>query len=85
VFFLHIGTGPDNTNNVLTRAIGVLIVTLVLSGSLWITANLQMGMMQTAAANGKVRYRTDGTSNPPQTSRRLCVRPSLRSDAKPGC
>src|SRR5580692_5308726 len=40
VFFLHIGTGSDNTNNVLALAFGVLIVTLVLSGSLWIMANL---------------------------------------------
>jgi len=29
VFFLHIGTGPDNTNNVLALAFGVLIVVLV--------------------------------------------------------
>jgi len=31
VFFLHITTGPDNTNNVLALAFGVLIVTLVLA------------------------------------------------------
>ena len=35
VFFLHITTGPDNTNNVLALAFGVLIVVLVVSGSLW--------------------------------------------------
>ena len=29
VFFLHITTGPDNTNNVLALAFGVLIVFLV--------------------------------------------------------
>ncbi len=40
VFFLHITTGPDNTNNVLALAFGVLIVTLVVGGSLWIMANL---------------------------------------------
>jgi cytochrome o ubiquinol oxidase operon protein cyoD len=40
VFFLHITTGPDNTNNVLALAFGVLIVTLVVAGSLWIMANL---------------------------------------------
>jgi len=45
VFFLHIGTGPDNTNNVLALAFGVLIVTLVVSGSLWIMANLNVNMM----------------------------------------
>jgi len=44
VFFLHIGSGPDNTNNVLALAFGVLIVTLVVSGSLWIMANLNANM-----------------------------------------
>lgn len=39
-FFLHITTGPDNTNNVLALAFGVLIVFLVVAGSLWIMANL---------------------------------------------
>ena len=38
VFFLHITTGPDNTNNVLALAFGVLIVLLVIAGSLWIMA-----------------------------------------------
>jgi cytochrome o ubiquinol oxidase subunit IV len=45
VFFLHIGTGSDNTNNVLALAFGVLIVTLIVSGSLWIMAHLNANMM----------------------------------------
>jgi cytochrome o ubiquinol oxidase subunit IV len=45
VFFLHITTGPDNTNNVLALAFGMLIVTLVVAGSLWIMANLNDNMM----------------------------------------
>jgi len=45
VFFLHISTGADNTNNVLALAFGLLIVTLVVSGSLWIMANLNANMM----------------------------------------
>ncbi len=49
VFFLHIGTGPDNTNNVLALAFGVLIVTLVVSGSLWIMANLNANMAPASA------------------------------------
>ena len=40
VFFLHITTAPDNTNNVLALAFGVLIVCLVVFGSLWIMAHL---------------------------------------------
>ena len=45
VFFLHIGTGPDSTNNVLAVAFGVLIVFLVVAGSLWIMADLNANMM----------------------------------------
>ena len=44
VFFLHMTTGPDNTNNVLALAFGVLIVFLVIAGSLWIMANLNHHM-----------------------------------------
>ena len=40
VFFLHITTAPDNTNNVLALAFGVLIVGLLIAGSLFIMANL---------------------------------------------
>jgi cytochrome o ubiquinol oxidase operon protein cyoD len=45
VFFLHITTGADNTNNVLALAFGLLIVLLVIGGSLWIMANLNHNMM----------------------------------------
>ena len=48
VFFLHITTGPDNTNNVLALAFGVLIVTLVVAGSLWIMSDLNENMMPPA-------------------------------------
>ena len=48
VFFLHITTGPDNTNNVLALAFGVLIVFLIMAGSLWIMANLNHNMMPMA-------------------------------------
>jgi cytochrome o ubiquinol oxidase subunit IV len=45
VFFLHITTGPDNTNNVLALAFGMLIVILVVTGSLWIMTNLNQNLM----------------------------------------
>jgi len=45
VFFLHITTGADNTNNVMALAFGLLIVFLVIGGSLWIMANLNNNMM----------------------------------------
>ena len=45
VFFLHITTGPDNVNNVMALAFGVLIVFLVIAGSLWIMSHLNGNMM----------------------------------------
>jgi cytochrome o ubiquinol oxidase operon protein cyoD len=45
VFFLHLGSGPDNTNNILALAFGVLIVFLVITGSIWIIANMHANMM----------------------------------------
>jgi cytochrome o ubiquinol oxidase operon protein cyoD len=45
VFFLHITTGPDNVNNVMALAFGVLIVFLVITGSLWITVHMNHNMM----------------------------------------
>ena len=45
VFFLGITTAPDNTNNILALAFGVLIVTLVVAGSLWIMSHLDHNMM----------------------------------------
>jgi cytochrome o ubiquinol oxidase subunit IV len=47
VFFLHINTAPDNTNNVLALAFGVLIVALVIGGSLWIMDHLNENVMPT--------------------------------------
>ena len=51
VFFLHITTGPDNTNNVLALAFGILIVSLVVIGSLWIMTNLNDAMMPAELMN----------------------------------
>jgi cytochrome o ubiquinol oxidase operon protein cyoD len=44
VFFLHITSGPDNTNNVLALAFGVLIVFLVMIGTIWIMAHMNANM-----------------------------------------
>lgn len=50
VFFLHVTSGPDNTNNILALAFGVLIVALVLVGSIWIMAHLDHNLMPTGGA-----------------------------------
>lgn len=53
VFFLHMGTGPDHTNNVIALAFGMLICFLVITGSLWIMANLNGNMMMPMPHMGK--------------------------------
>lgn len=45
VFFLHITTGPDNTNNTMALAFGILIVFLVVIGSIWIMFHLTQNLM----------------------------------------
>lgn len=50
VFFLHLGSGPDNTNNILALAFGVLIVFLVIVGSISIIANFHANMMDMSAS-----------------------------------
>ena len=45
VYFLHVTTGPDNTNNVLALAFGILVVFLIVGGSIWIMNHLNQNMM----------------------------------------
>ena len=58
VFFLHITSGPDNTNNVLALAFGVLIVFLVMIGTIWIMAHMNANMMpDPALTNLQMQHR----------------------------
>ena len=45
VFFLHITTGPDSTNNILALAFGLLIVFVAVTGIIWIVADLNENML----------------------------------------
>jgi cytochrome o ubiquinol oxidase operon protein cyoD len=45
VFFLHISSAPDQTNNFLALAFGVFVVGLIVFGSMIIMANLNLNMM----------------------------------------
>ena len=45
VFFLHMTTAPDNTNNAMALAFGVLIVILLLGGSMFIMSHMNHNMM----------------------------------------
>jgi cytochrome o ubiquinol oxidase subunit IV len=45
VFFFHISSGPDDTNNFLALAFGLFVVGLVVFGSMLIMSNLNANMM----------------------------------------
>ena len=45
VFFLNITSGPDNVNNIMALAFGVLIVLLMIVGSLWIMGHMDHNML----------------------------------------
>lgn len=47
LFFLHVSSGPESTNNIMALAFGVFVVALVVFGSLIIMQSLdaRMGMM----------------------------------------
>jgi cytochrome o ubiquinol oxidase operon protein cyoD len=45
VFFLHLTSGPDSTNNILALAFGLLIVFVVVVGTIWIVTDLNDNML----------------------------------------
>ena len=45
IFFLNLSSAPDQTNNFLALAFGILVVGLVVFGSVWIMYNLNANMM----------------------------------------
>ena len=69
VFFLHLTTAPDNTNNVLALAFGVLIVVLVIGGSFWIMEHLNHNMMPMASDDADAALRWVGADGRSRRSR----------------
>ena len=49
VFFLHITSGPESTNNIFALAFGLLIVFVVVAGSMWIMVDLNQNMLMPSA------------------------------------
>ncbi len=45
VFFLHLTTAPDNENNILALAFGILIICLIVFGSVWIMDHMNHNLM----------------------------------------
>lgn len=52
VFFLHLTTAPDNINNALALAFGLLIVGLIVFGSVWIMWHMNYNLMAMAHPMG---------------------------------
>ena len=52
VFFLHLTTAPDNINNALALAFGLLIVGLIVFGSVWIMWHMNYNLMAAAHPMG---------------------------------
>jgi len=55
VFFLHMTSGPESTNNVLALAFGLLIVFVVVAGTMWIVADMNANMMMPSDAPMSMR------------------------------
>lgn len=52
VFFLHLTTAPDNVNNAMALAFGVLVMVLLIGGTLWITTHMNANMMPIGVSRG---------------------------------
>ncbi len=51
VFFLHLTSGPDSTNNILALAFGLLIVFVVVVGTIWIVTDLNDNMLMPSSSD----------------------------------
>ena len=49
VFFLHLTTSPDNTNNALALAFGVLFVSFVFFGTVWVMYHMDQNLIPASA------------------------------------
>ena len=49
VYFLHLTTSPDNTNNALALAFGVLFVSMIFFGSIWVMYHLNDNLIPASA------------------------------------
>ncbi len=45
ILFLHLGTAPEQRNNTVIFMLTAMLITIVVSGSLWVMHNANMNMM----------------------------------------
>ncbi|MDB5524573.1 MAG: cytochrome bo3 quinol oxidase subunit 4 [Rhizobium sp.] len=47
VFFLHLGTAPEQRNNTVIFVLTILLIATIVAGSLWVMHNANVNMMPT--------------------------------------
>lgn len=47
VFFLHLGTAPEQRNNTVIFVLTILLIATIVAGSLWVMHNANINMMPT--------------------------------------
>ncbi len=55
VFFLHLGTAPAQRNNTVIFVLTILLITTIVSGSLWVMHNANTNMMPTQMTPERAR------------------------------
>jgi cytochrome o ubiquinol oxidase operon protein cyoD len=55
VFFLHLGTAPEQRNNTVIFLLTVLLIATVVAGSLWVMHNANVNMMPTQMSIDRAR------------------------------
>ncbi|MDB5551586.1 MAG: cytochrome o ubiquinol oxidase subunit [Rhizobium sp.] len=55
VFFLHLGTAPEQRNNTVIFILTVMLITTIVAGSLWVMHNANINMMQTQMSPERAR------------------------------
>ena len=55
VFFLHLGTAPEQRNNTVILVLTVLLLATMVAGSLWVMHNANVNMMPTEMSIDRAR------------------------------
>jgi cytochrome o ubiquinol oxidase operon protein cyoD len=53
VFFLHLGTAPEQRNNTMIFGLTIFLIATIVSGSLWVIHNANVNMMPTQMTPGR--------------------------------
>ncbi|MQT15606.1 cytochrome o ubiquinol oxidase subunit IV [Segnochrobactrum spirostomi] len=57
VFFLHLGTAPEQRSNMMIFLLTVLLIATVVAGSLWVIHNANLNMMPTQMSPDQARVK----------------------------